>query len=134
VRLDLALEELLPHPVEAVWRALTEAEAISGWLMQTTDFQPIVGARFRMQTQHLSASGWIDAEVLELDPPRRMSWSWSADGSPASTVTFVLAAEGDGTRLTLTHEGQIDPEAGQMVTAGWPDRLEQLAALVSEGT
>jgi len=37
VRLDLVLEELLPHPVEAVWRALTDAEAISDWLMPTTD-------------------------------------------------------------------------------------------------
>jgi uncharacterized protein YndB with AHSA1/START domain len=134
VRLDFVVEELLPHPVETVWRALTEAEAISDWLMRTTDFRPIVGARFRLKTQHLSAGGWIDAEVLELDPPRRMSWSWSADGSAASTVTFELAADGDGTRLRLTHEGEIDPEAGRIVSAGWPGRLERLATVAARRT
>ena len=33
MRLDLVFDELLPHPVEAVWRALTDADAISDWLM-----------------------------------------------------------------------------------------------------
>jgi len=134
VRLDLVLEELLPHPIEAVWRALTEADAISDWLMQTTGFQPIVGARFRLKTQHLSASGWIDAEVLQLEPPWRMTWSWSADGGAASTVTFELAAEGKRTRLRLTHEGEIEPEAGRIVTAGWPGRLERLASMIGKET
>jgi uncharacterized protein YndB with AHSA1/START domain len=50
VRLDLVVEELLPHPVQAVWRALTDAEAILDWLMPTTDFRPIVGERFRLRT------------------------------------------------------------------------------------
>ena len=43
MRLDLVVEELLPHPVEAVWRALTDDQAISDWLMRTTDFRPVVG-------------------------------------------------------------------------------------------
>ena len=50
------LEELLPHPVEAVWRALTDAEAISDWLMPTTDFRPIVGERFRLRTRDLGTT------------------------------------------------------------------------------
>ena len=100
MKLDLVFEELLPHPVEAVWGALTDAAAISDWLMATTGFEPRVGARFRMKTQRLSADGWVRAEVLELDPPRRMAWAWSADGGAApTTVTFELTPEGGGTRL-----------------------------------
>jgi uncharacterized protein YndB with AHSA1/START domain len=75
MKLDLVFDELLPHPVEAVWRALTSADAISDWLMATNDFSPQVGTRFRMKTQGLSASGWVDAEVLELDPPHWMVWA-----------------------------------------------------------
>jgi uncharacterized protein YndB with AHSA1/START domain len=127
VNLDLVFEEVLPHPVEAVWGALTDAAAISEWLMATTEFRPQVGARFRMQTGRLSADGWVDAEVLELDPPRRMVWAWSVnDGRPPTTVTFELASEGDGTRLTLTHVGQIDPVVGGLLRDGWPGRIDLL--------
>ena len=33
MKLDLAFDEVLPQPIEAVWRALTDARAISDWLM-----------------------------------------------------------------------------------------------------
>jgi uncharacterized protein YndB with AHSA1/START domain len=100
VNLDVAFEELLPHPVEAVWSQLRDAAAISEWLMATSDFRPEVGARFRMKTQHLAVDGWVRAEVLELDPPRRMVWSWWADGAaPPTTVTFQLSEDAGGTRL-----------------------------------
>lgn len=127
MKLDLALEELLPHPVEDVWRALTDAALISDWLMATTDFQPRIGAHFRLKTQHLSANGWIDAEVLELDTPRWMVWAWSAnDGAPPTTVTFELTPETGGTRLRLTHVGDIDSRFGVLLREGWPGRIELL--------
>jgi uncharacterized protein YndB with AHSA1/START domain len=127
VNLDLVFDELLPHAVEAVWGALTEAAAISDWLMVTTGFEARVGARFRMKTQHLSPDGWVRAEVLELDPPRRMVWAWSPDDAAApTTVTFELTPEGAGTRLRLSHEGEIDPVIGGLLGDGWPGRLELL--------
>ena len=75
----------------------------------------------------MSADGWVRAEVLELDPRRRMVWSWSiADSLAPTTVTFELAPEGDGTRLTVTHAGQIDPDIGALLVSGWPGRIELL--------
>jgi uncharacterized protein YndB with AHSA1/START domain len=127
VNLDLAFEELLPHPVEVVWGALTDANAISDWLMATQDFRPQVGARFRMKTRGLSADGWVDAEVLELDPPHRMVWAWFVDADvPHTIVTFELTPQADGTRLKLTHVGEIDPSVGALLRDGWPGRLELL--------
>ena len=123
--LDVLLEEVLPHPVEAVWEALTDPEAISEWLMATNDFVPRVGAAFRLRTERLSADGWVKAEVLELDPPRRMVWSWSVDdGLGPSTVTFELAEERVGTRLRLTHVGEINDAAGAEISGGWLSRIE----------
>jgi uncharacterized protein YndB with AHSA1/START domain len=126
MKLDLVFDELLPHPVEAVWRALTSADAISDWLMATNDFSPQVGTRFRMKTQGLSASGWVDAEVLELDPPHRMVWAWSVDDAPSTTVTFELTPQGDETRLRLTHVGEIYALIGGLLTDGWPGRIALL--------
>jgi uncharacterized protein YndB with AHSA1/START domain len=135
VRLDVALDEFFPYPVGSVWAVLTDAEAISDWLMATSDFRPGVGARFRLRTQHLSANGWIDAEVLELDPPRRMVWSWSVnDGSQPTTVTFELEREGEGTRLRLHHEGMIDPAFGSLLVDGWPGRIALLAEILQRPT
>ena len=125
--LDVLLEEVLPHSVEDVWEAITDPGAISGWLMATSDFEPRVGTAFRLKTDRLSADGWVKAEVLELEPPRRMVWSWSVDdGLGPSTVTFELAAEGGGTRLRLTHAGEINDAAGAEISGGWPSRIELL--------
>jgi uncharacterized protein YndB with AHSA1/START domain len=127
VILDVHLEEVLPHPVESVWEAITDPEAISNWLMVTGDFEPRVGAAFRMKTDRLSADGWVRAEVRELDAPRRMVWSWSVDdGLGPSTVVFELSPESGGTRLTLTHVGEINDEAGAEIGGGWPSRIELL--------
>jgi uncharacterized protein YndB with AHSA1/START domain len=125
MNLDVSLEVLLPHPVEEVWSVLTDAAAISEWLMEAVGFEPRVGARFRLRTQSLARSGWIAAEVLELDPPRRMAWSWTPDGDgPTSSVTFSLTSEPGGTRLALAHRGEADPVVGALLRDGWPTRIE----------
>lgn len=127
MKLDLDFEELFPHPVEDVWDAITDASSISDWLMATDDFRAELGARFRLKTEHLSPSGWIDAQVVEIDPPHRMAWSWSADPAFAPTlVIFELSADADGTRLRLTHAGEIDPVVGSLLTEGWPTRFDLL--------
>jgi uncharacterized protein YndB with AHSA1/START domain len=128
MRLDVALDELLPHPIDAVWAALTDAEAISDWLMRTENFRPQVGTRFRLKTRDLSPDGWVEAQVLELDPPRRMVWAWSVDQTaPTTTVTFELTPQGDETRLTLTHVGNIDASIVERLSNGWPGRIRELA-------
>ncbi|HKF16901.1 MAG TPA: SRPBCC domain-containing protein [Candidatus Dormibacteraeota bacterium] len=133
MNLDVSHQELIPHPVDKVWAALTDPASISDWLMATDDFRPKVGCRFRMKTQRLSTTGWVDAEVLELEPPHRMVWSWSAnDGNPPSTVTFHLVAEEDGTRLSLRQVGEIDPAMGAILREGWPGRLQALAELIGQ--
>jgi uncharacterized protein YndB with AHSA1/START domain len=132
MRLDVALDELLPHPVEAVWAALTDPGAISDWLMQTDEFEPLVGTRFKLKTRNLSAGGWVHAEVLEVDPPRRMVWAWSVDEAAApTTVTFELTPTAGETRLTLTHVGDIDPDIVGRLTNGWPGRIQELALVAA---
>jgi len=127
MKLDVAHEELLPHPAEAVWAQLTDPAAISEWLMATSDFRPEPGVRFRLRTQHLAPGGWIEAKVLEVDPPRRMVWAWVSDPSmPPTTVTFELEPVAEGTRLRLTHEGEIDETVGRLLQEGWPGRIELL--------
>lgn len=94
-----------PHPIEAVWRAIAEREAISEWLMKT-DFEPRVGKRFTLTDP--DAQGWsgvVECEVLEIEEPRRLSYTWTYGTALATTVTFSLEPAGGGTRLRLEQTG-----------------------------
>lgn len=94
-----------PHPIEVVWKALTDREALSNWLMPN-DFAPEVGHKFQLTDPNAgeSWSGVVECEVLELNEPNLLRWSWSA-GFP-STLTIKLEATADGgTRVEVTMSG-----------------------------
>jgi uncharacterized protein YndB with AHSA1/START domain len=101
-------EVLYPHPIERVWRALTDSAALATWLMPN-DFEPRVGHRFSFRVEREQAQSWsgvVECEVREVEAPRRVSYTWrSGDVLPETLVTFTLAAEAGGTRLRLEHSG-----------------------------
>lgn len=101
---SVRLERVYRHPPERVWRALTEPELLAQWLMPN-DFEPRVGHRFTFRTDPGPGfDGIVRCEVLELDPPRTLAFSWK--GGPLDTVLrFTLESEGGGTRLRLEHTG-----------------------------
>jgi uncharacterized protein YndB with AHSA1/START domain len=108
VKRALHVERRYPHPVERVWRALTDARLIAAWLMKN-DFSPVVGHRFTLRTDPGPGfDGVVHCEVLEIEAPRRMRWSWR--GGPIDTVvTFTLTPVSlgaiEGTRLEVVQTG-----------------------------
>ncbi|HVI86516.1 MAG TPA: SRPBCC domain-containing protein, partial [bacterium] len=88
MKFDLIFEEIFPHPIETVWHALTDGAALASWLMPN-DFVPRIGHRFSLRSPAIP--GWpgrAECEVLEMDPPRRMVWSWrSSDAGAPTTLT-----------------------------------------------
>jgi uncharacterized protein YndB with AHSA1/START domain len=106
---------------------VTDRAALGAWLMEN-DFEPRIGQRFRFRDPPAPGfRGWIDCEVIELEPPVRMVWSWqrSADEQP-TRVEIRLNAVAGGTRLTLEHTGETDPDARSRYTSGWPRKLTAL--------
>jgi uncharacterized protein YndB with AHSA1/START domain len=108
VKRDLRIVRRYPHPPELVWRALTDPELIAEWLMPN-DFVAEVGRRFRMRTDPAPGfDGVVHCEVLELDPPRRMRWSWRGgpiDTEVAFTLEPAIVYARPGTQLTVEHTG-----------------------------
>ena len=91
--------------VAKLWRALTSAEALSIWLMPT-DFEPVLGHRFTFQTKPSPGfDGVVRCEVLELDPERKLSFSWSGGSLKDTIVTFNLTPYGNRTQLHFEHRG-----------------------------
>ena len=142
---DIVVEDLLPHPPEKVWKALTTAELIGRWLMPN-DFEPVVGRRFTFKTRPIGDwDGVVQCEVLEIVPHRRLAYSWKG-GSDSnnsdsnygskldSVVTWTLQPEGRGTRLRLVHTGFRSPQndsAYDAMSPGWGrimGRISEIAA------
>lgn len=126
--LNILLVEDFPHPVEEVWQALTSPDALRVWLMEN-DFEPRVGKRFTLHSRRMlpGERGWIECEVLELESPNRMLWSWvHGEGVPSTRVEFRLDSIAGGTRLTLSHTGEIEPLVGVRLEGGWPGKLADL--------
>ena len=92
-------------PVEEVWQALTNKEAMSQWLMPC-DIVPIVGHKFQFRTKSYPGfDGIVDCEVLEVKENELLSFSWSGGSLKDTIVTFKLRAKGQQTILDFEHSG-----------------------------
>lgn len=115
--------------VDEVWAVVATSEGLAEWLMDN-DFEPRVGHRFTLRDRPRPPlwDGVVACEVLEVEPPRRLRFTWA--GGPVDTVvTFELQALADGRcALELTHEGFEGLRAravGWILGNGWRDLLRR---------
>jgi uncharacterized protein YndB with AHSA1/START domain len=103
----IAFEIELRHAPEKVWRALTDPALLSEWLLPVLDLKLEAGAAFRLQAPPLPGwDGTVNCRVREIDPGRKLSYSWVVgDGFLDTIVVFSLAATASGTRLTIVQSG-----------------------------
>jgi uncharacterized protein YndB with AHSA1/START domain len=117
---QLTFEVFYPYPPEKVWQALTDPDALGQWLLPT-DFEPRLGFRFSM--------GEFRGEVLELDEPRRLRYSWEdGEAGSASVITWELQPKDGGTLLRLEHEATTEVEPYVLIEAyaNWRGALGRL--------
>lgn len=133
----IRLERTLEAPVETVWRYLTEAELRREWFMGGTDAEP--GGEFELVIDHdnLSAddvpypedyakgkgSVWSE-KVIRFEPPRLLATTFQ--GGKNGIVTYELFADGERTRLVLTHSGIQSGTGAQDFGSGWNSHLTVL--------
>jgi uncharacterized protein YndB with AHSA1/START domain len=119
----------LPHAPEKVWSALVDTDQIAVWLMPN-DFVAVVGARFEMDCGPSQSP--IRGEVLELEAPRRLVYSWEGDFG-RTVVTFVLTPTPAGTHLRLEHrEWPAGTESSRdHFDSGWPGKMGSLSVHLS---
>jgi uncharacterized protein YndB with AHSA1/START domain len=131
MKMEIVLVEDYAHPIAKVWAALTDPAALAEWLM-VNDFEPQVGRPFVLRGEPTAEwRGWMECAVLEMEPPRRMAWSWRRSESDGpNRVEFRLEPIAGGTRLTLMHTGDTDPVTKGRYSSGWPVKLSQLRSLL----
>ena len=99
----LTLDVFYPHPPERVWKALTDPKALGQWLMPT-NFQPMLGARFRFDGLKRGGAQSVEGFVIELEVAKRLTYSWDdgEDDAPG-IVSWTLSPVDGGTKLRLEH-------------------------------
>ncbi len=129
---SLVIEKELPHPVEKIWRALTQGALIKEWLMDN-DFQPQVGHKFKFRSTPMpNWDGIIDSEVLVVEPDKTLSYSWNSMGLE-SVVVWTLVATSGGTLVRMEQSGfRPDQEANyQGANYGWQKFIGGLERVVA---
>jgi uncharacterized protein YndB with AHSA1/START domain len=120
----LRLERQLRHPVEKVWRAVTEPAGLKAWFpfeVGYTSLEP--GARIAFGEPG-SADGdeALQGEILEVDPPRLFAFTWGED-----RLRIELRPDGDDvTELTFLHTFG-DRYGAASFASGWDTCLNTLA-------
>jgi len=138
---SIRVEYDLPHPPEKVWRALTEPALLSAWLMDN-DIRPLVGHRFTFKAPPMPGwDGVVHCEVLELDTPKRLQYSWRGGPETSrldSVVTWTLrSTTSGGTRLELVHSGflPVNEFAFDAMNRGWRGKVaERMAEALARTT
>jgi uncharacterized protein YndB with AHSA1/START domain len=143
---EIRIERDYRHSAAKVWRALTDPALIPLWTStgaggRPEGFAPVAGTKFRLiATPKPGWNGIVDCEVLEVDEPRLLRYSW-ADGNGGGNVTQVtyrLEPHGGGTRFTYEHTGftgvsglfmarLLGRVRSKMLSEGLPPVLDSLA-------
>ena len=136
-------EIFIAAPRERVFDALTDPKQAMQWWGQKegynlTEFNldPRIGGRWSTSgsSQRMGAIK-IEGEILELDPPRRLAYTWLSNWMPKSTtVVWELEKQNNGTVVKLTHTGFAgDVEQAKNHTIGWSSVLGWLQAYAEKG-
>jgi len=99
---------VLPAEPDEVWSTLTTPEELSVWLGEVVELELEPGGSLVVREAGSTRRGVVETS----EPGRILSFRWrrlagagvSLEVGGASRVTFVLEADPEGTRLTVTEE------------------------------
>jgi uncharacterized protein YndB with AHSA1/START domain len=96
-----------------VWRSLVEPAELDRWIAEKATVEPEVGGAYDF--------GWDHGpmRILELEPERRLAYSWRRSPHPDTVVTWELEGSGGRTRLTIVHSGFVDEAVRGGYGVGW---------------
>jgi len=118
------LSRQLDHDAGAVWRMLTDPQAMAQWLAPGS-IEPRAGGTVRID---FADSGTvIDSRVTAFEDGRLLAYSWSSGSEPERPMRWDLAPVDGGTRLTLTLQIPANEDAAK-ACAGFEGHLDMLAA------
>ena len=124
---------------ELVFDAWTDPQMVRQWLvpgemvMAAIEIDLRVGGRFDfvMQGEDPHSHACV---YREIDRPRKLvfTWSSSATNGQDTLVTVEIRPLGEGSELTLTHEGFADEAMAALHNGGWNACFEKFVPFVED--
>ena len=117
-------ERRYPHPVDRVWRAVTEPAELAHWFPTTVEVDLREGGAMSFTFPDAEMEP-MRGTVTQLDPPRSFGFLWGEE-----ELRIELAPDGDGCRLRFTHLLSTREQAARDA-AGWHVCLARLEDVLS---
>src|SRR5258708_32703670 len=95
----LNFERQLKHPVETVWRAITDPRELKHWFPSTISGEFGLGAQLTFTFEDHDEIEPMRGEVTEYEPPRRLAFNWGA--ARLQSELQPAAGGGCGPRFTV---------------------------------
>jgi uncharacterized protein YndB with AHSA1/START domain len=126
-------------PPETVWEFFVDPEKATRWMGLSATIEARPGGTYRCD---VLPGHTARGEYVELDPPRRLvfTWGWEKSGAEdnavppgSSTIEVDLRPEGDGTRLRFVHRDLPNAQAAESHAHGWDHYLPRLEIAAAGG-
>jgi glutathione S-transferase len=139
----LEVRRIIRAPRQRVFDAWTKVEELKTWhapgpltvSLAEMDVRP--GGKYRIHMREPDGTEHrVSGEYHEVDPPRKVVYSWGWDGDHPvkdSTVTIEFFERGDATEVVLTHSGITHDKERKGHTEGWTSILDKLESKYSKG-
>ncbi len=102
----LVVERIFDAPVALVWKAITNKADMKQWFFELAEFKAEAGFEFRFAVEHNGFNYVHHCKVTKVVPEQALAFTWRYEGYEGdSLVTIELYAEGEKTRVRLTHTG-----------------------------
>jgi uncharacterized protein YndB with AHSA1/START domain len=130
------VRRVIPRPRDEVFAAWLTPASLEKWICPAgagarVTADPKVGGRFHIDMLGLDGQVWEhDGEYLEIDPPRRLCFTWVSAGCDAplgAVVTVDFHDLGTETEVVLVHSGFPTSKGRDDHAIGWAEILSQLA-------
>ena len=131
----LTFERTYPHPIDRVWRAVTEPSDLAHWFPAevTVDLRPGGAISFTfpfdIPDMELDESD-LRGEVLVVEPPHRFEFTW---GDEELRIHLEPHDDGAATRLRFTNL-LTQTDLAARTAAGWHVCLGQLGERLEGGS
>lgn len=140
---SLTLVRRFRAPPEQVWAACTDPALMAQWFgprewrVIELSAEVRVGGAFSFRMTGPDGIVGAIGTYETVEPPHRLvhSWRWNEGTAhppepTTSRVSYLIEPDGDGSRLTFTHEGLADQASADGHRAGWSEALDKLGPLL----
>jgi uncharacterized protein YndB with AHSA1/START domain len=134
-RRRMRFERHLRHPIERVWRAITDPDEIEAWLARAeVELQP--SGRIHLEWLNTDEQGQryegaeMTGTITRLEPPNLIEYDSDVHGR----LTWELRAAGDETDLTFTCVVDVPGDEAIENLSGWHVHLDFLEGWLDDDT